>query len=225
MSSSMIARCVRPRTSWSGTAAAWRCTSCHETSLSSSSDGIGHTDDTRQYVEYTSPPQAPPTPPPRTPSSSTSTAAASRSSPRRRVRDLPPRPGASLPRRIRRRRRRATGVNQPVQLFSRRRQRGRQRRPPRAPALGVHVGDVKRCRRLPHPTVLRRRGADVRARRWRSTGPPRRCRWRGWSISGGTSCRRAARVCGEGVDLAPAFPAAMVVIGGFDLLKDWQLAR
>jgi hypothetical protein len=32
-------------------------------------------------------------------------------------------------------------------------------------------------------------------------------------------------VCGEGVDLAPAFPAAMVVIGGFDLLKDWQLAR
>jgi hypothetical protein len=45
------------------------------------------------------------------PSSSTSTAAASRSSPRRRVRGLPPRPGASLPRRIRRRRRRATGVN------------------------------------------------------------------------------------------------------------------
>jgi hypothetical protein len=78
-SSEMIARCVRPRTSWSGSAAAWRCTSCHETSLSSSSDGIRHTDDTRQYVEYTSPPQAPPTPPPRR-----------RLLPRRRLRALLP---------------------------------------------------------------------------------------------------------------------------------------
>jgi acetyl esterase/lipase len=49
--------------------------------------------------------------------------------------------------------------------------------------------------------------------------------WREFLPEGATRDHAAARVCGEGVDLAPAFPADMVVIGRFDPLKDWQLAR
>ncbi|GJN33268.1 hypothetical protein PR202_gb21847 [Eleusine coracana subsp. coracana] len=46
--------------------------------------------------------------------------------------------------------------------------------------------------------------------------------WRAFLPVGATRDHAAARVCGEGVELAAAFPPAMVVIGGFDLLKDWQ---
>ncbi|KAL6841783.1 hypothetical protein ACP4OV_028295 [Aristida adscensionis] len=46
--------------------------------------------------------------------------------------------------------------------------------------------------------------------------------WREFLPEGATRDHAAARVCGEGVELAAAFPPAMVVVGGFDLLKDWQ---
>ncbi|KAF8679112.1 hypothetical protein HU200_045875 [Digitaria exilis] len=46
--------------------------------------------------------------------------------------------------------------------------------------------------------------------------------WREFLPEGATRDHPAARVCGDGVELAEAFPPAMVVIGGFDLLKDWQ---
>ncbi|KAJ1292240.1 hypothetical protein BS78_02G377000 [Paspalum vaginatum] len=46
--------------------------------------------------------------------------------------------------------------------------------------------------------------------------------WREFLPEGATRDHEAARVCGEGVELAEAFPPAMVVVGGFDLLKDWQ---
>uniref|UniRef100_A0A0A9CA26 Alpha/beta hydrolase fold-3 domain-containing protein n=1 Tax=Arundo donax TaxID=35708 RepID=A0A0A9CA26_ARUDO len=46
--------------------------------------------------------------------------------------------------------------------------------------------------------------------------------WREFLPEGATRDHEAARVCGEGVELAAAFPPAMVVIGGLDLLKDWQ---
>ena len=46
--------------------------------------------------------------------------------------------------------------------------------------------------------------------------------WREFLPEGATRDHEAARVCGDGVELAEAFPPAMVVIGGFDLLKDWQ---
>jgi acetyl esterase/lipase len=46
--------------------------------------------------------------------------------------------------------------------------------------------------------------------------------WRAFLPEGATRDHEAARVCGDGVELAEAFPPAMVVIGGFDLLKDWQ---
>lgn len=46
--------------------------------------------------------------------------------------------------------------------------------------------------------------------------------WREFLPEGATRDHEAARVCGEGVELADAFPPAMVVVGGFDLLKDWQ---
>ncbi|WVZ66864.1 hypothetical protein U9M48_016027 [Paspalum notatum var. saurae] len=46
--------------------------------------------------------------------------------------------------------------------------------------------------------------------------------WREFLPEGATRDHEAARVCGEGVQRAEAFPPAMVVVGGFDLLKDWQ---
>ncbi|XP_052161518.1 probable carboxylesterase 18 [Oryza glaberrima] len=47
--------------------------------------------------------------------------------------------------------------------------------------------------------------------------------WREFLPEGATRDHAAARVCGgERVELAEAFPPAMVVIGGFDLLKGWQ---
>ena len=46
--------------------------------------------------------------------------------------------------------------------------------------------------------------------------------WREFLPEGATRDHEAARLCGEGVELANAFPPAMVVVGGFDLLKDWQ---
>ena len=46
--------------------------------------------------------------------------------------------------------------------------------------------------------------------------------WREFLPEGATRDHEAARVCGDGVELAEAFPPAMVVIGGFDLLKDWH---
>ncbi|GJN10857.1 hypothetical protein PR202_ga28993 [Eleusine coracana subsp. coracana] len=46
--------------------------------------------------------------------------------------------------------------------------------------------------------------------------------WRAFLPVGAMRDHAAARVCGEGVELAAAFLPAMVVIGGFDLLKDWQ---
>ncbi|XP_062190021.1 probable carboxylesterase 18 [Phragmites australis] len=46
--------------------------------------------------------------------------------------------------------------------------------------------------------------------------------WREFLPEGATRDHEAARVCDEGVELAEAFPPAMVVVGGFDLLKDWQ---
>ncbi|RCV14249.1 hypothetical protein SETIT_2G410600v2 [Setaria italica] len=46
--------------------------------------------------------------------------------------------------------------------------------------------------------------------------------WREFLPEGATRDHPAARVCGDGVELAEAFPPAMVVVGGFDLLKDWQ---
>lgn len=46
--------------------------------------------------------------------------------------------------------------------------------------------------------------------------------WKEFLPEGATRDHEAARVCGEGVKLADAFPPAMVVVGGFDLLKDWQ---
>ncbi|CAD6222835.1 unnamed protein product [Miscanthus lutarioriparius] len=47
--------------------------------------------------------------------------------------------------------------------------------------------------------------------------------WREFLPEGATRDHEAARVCGEGIELADAFPPAMVVVGGFDLLKDWQV--
>uniref|UniRef100_A0ACD5YYJ0 Uncharacterized protein n=1 Tax=Avena sativa TaxID=4498 RepID=A0ACD5YYJ0_AVESA len=46
--------------------------------------------------------------------------------------------------------------------------------------------------------------------------------WREFLPEGATRDHPAARVCGESVELAEAFPPAMVVVGGFDLLKGWQ---
>ncbi|KAF7007265.1 hypothetical protein CFC21_022214 [Triticum aestivum] len=46
--------------------------------------------------------------------------------------------------------------------------------------------------------------------------------WREFLPEGATRNHPAARVCGERVELAEAFPPAMVVVGGFDLLKGWQ---
>ncbi|KAF8679111.1 hypothetical protein HU200_045874 [Digitaria exilis] len=46
--------------------------------------------------------------------------------------------------------------------------------------------------------------------------------WREFLPEGSTRDHPAARVCGDAIELAEAFPPAMVVIGGFDLLKDWQ---
>jgi acetyl esterase/lipase len=46
--------------------------------------------------------------------------------------------------------------------------------------------------------------------------------WREFLPEGATRDHPAARVCGEGVELADTFPPAMVVSGGFDLLKDWH---
>uniref|UniRef100_A0A0E0EF49 Alpha/beta hydrolase fold-3 domain-containing protein n=1 Tax=Oryza meridionalis TaxID=40149 RepID=A0A0E0EF49_9ORYZ len=47
--------------------------------------------------------------------------------------------------------------------------------------------------------------------------------WREVLPEGATRDHAAARVCGgEHVELAEAFPPAMVAIGGFDLLKGWQ---
>lgn len=46
--------------------------------------------------------------------------------------------------------------------------------------------------------------------------------WREFLPEGATRDHPAARVCGERVELAEAFPPAMVVVGGFDLLKGWQ---
>uniref|UniRef100_A0A0D3GU59 Alpha/beta hydrolase fold-3 domain-containing protein n=1 Tax=Oryza barthii TaxID=65489 RepID=A0A0D3GU59_9ORYZ len=75
---------------------------------------------------------------------------------------------------------------------------------------------------------------------WRSAGrrPPRRRRrsgspaptdyyWREFLPEGATRDHPAAHVCGgaggeHDVEVAEAFPAAMVAIGGFDLLKGWQ---
>ncbi|KAG2638677.1 hypothetical protein PVAP13_2NG652001 [Panicum virgatum] len=162
---------------------------------------------------------------------------------RRRVRQLPPRPRAPLPLRVQRRRRRTPlprcqppagrrghRARRPLQLLPGRRQRGRQHRAPRGAALGVHVPDVARGepprrRRRPDPALLRRGGADGRRGHARQgvlvvgggdgsllAGVP----------AGATRDHEAARVCGDGVELAEAFPPAMVVIGGFDLLKDWQ---
>ncbi|KAL6657074.1 hypothetical protein ACP70R_004854 [Stipagrostis hirtigluma subsp. patula] len=46
--------------------------------------------------------------------------------------------------------------------------------------------------------------------------------WREFLPEGATRDHAAARVCGDGVEVAEAFPPALVVVGGFDLLKDWQ---
>ncbi|KAG2647128.1 hypothetical protein PVAP13_2KG562200 [Panicum virgatum] len=46
--------------------------------------------------------------------------------------------------------------------------------------------------------------------------------WREFLAEGATRDHPAARVCGDGVELAEAFPLAMVAVGGFDLLKDWH---
>jgi acetyl esterase/lipase len=46
--------------------------------------------------------------------------------------------------------------------------------------------------------------------------------WREFLPEGATRDHAAARVCGEGVELAEAFPPAMVAVGGLDLLKGWQ---
>ncbi|KAL6639560.1 hypothetical protein ACP70R_023290 [Stipagrostis hirtigluma subsp. patula] len=46
--------------------------------------------------------------------------------------------------------------------------------------------------------------------------------WRQFLPEGATRDHVAARVCGGDVDVAEAFPPAMVVVGGFDLLKDWH---
>ena len=46
--------------------------------------------------------------------------------------------------------------------------------------------------------------------------------WREFLPEGATRDHPAARVCGDGVELAEAFPQAMVAVGGFDLLKDWH---
>ncbi|RCV14247.1 hypothetical protein SETIT_2G410400v2 [Setaria italica] len=46
--------------------------------------------------------------------------------------------------------------------------------------------------------------------------------WREFLPEGATRDHPAARVCGDGVEIAEAFPPAMVVVGGFDLLKDWH---
>uniref|UniRef100_A0A453AXE0 Alpha/beta hydrolase fold-3 domain-containing protein n=1 Tax=Aegilops tauschii subsp. strangulata TaxID=200361 RepID=A0A453AXE0_AEGTS len=46
--------------------------------------------------------------------------------------------------------------------------------------------------------------------------------WREFLPEGATRDHPAARVCGERVELAEAFPPAMVVVGGLDLLKGWQ---
>jgi acetyl esterase/lipase len=46
--------------------------------------------------------------------------------------------------------------------------------------------------------------------------------WREFLPEGATRDHPAARVCGDGVELAEEFPPALVVVGGFDLLKDWQ---
>ncbi|CAN6169007.1 unnamed protein product [Urochloa humidicola] len=46
--------------------------------------------------------------------------------------------------------------------------------------------------------------------------------WKEFLPEGATRDHPAARVCGDGVELAEAFPPAMVVVGGFDLLKDWH---
>ncbi|CAN6206269.1 unnamed protein product [Urochloa humidicola] len=46
--------------------------------------------------------------------------------------------------------------------------------------------------------------------------------WKEFLPEGATRDHPAARVCGDGVEIAEAFPPAMVVVGGFDLLKDWH---
>ncbi|RCV18748.1 hypothetical protein SETIT_3G327600v2 [Setaria italica] len=46
--------------------------------------------------------------------------------------------------------------------------------------------------------------------------------WREFLPEGATRDHPVVRVCGDGVELAEAFPPAMVVVGGFDLLKDWH---
>ncbi|XP_062196422.1 probable carboxylesterase 18 [Phragmites australis] len=46
--------------------------------------------------------------------------------------------------------------------------------------------------------------------------------WREFLPEGATPDHAAARVRGEHVELAEAFPPSMVVVGGFDLLKDCQ---
>jgi len=46
--------------------------------------------------------------------------------------------------------------------------------------------------------------------------------WREFLPEGTTRDHPAARVCGDGAELAEAFPPAMVAVGGFDLLKDWH---
>uniref|UniRef100_A0A804QGP9 Alpha/beta hydrolase fold-3 domain-containing protein n=2 Tax=Zea mays TaxID=4577 RepID=A0A804QGP9_MAIZE len=46
--------------------------------------------------------------------------------------------------------------------------------------------------------------------------------WREFLPEGASRDHPAARVCGEGVELADTFPPAMVVTGGIDLLKDWH---
>lgn len=46
--------------------------------------------------------------------------------------------------------------------------------------------------------------------------------WREFLPEGASRDHPAARVCGEGVELADTFPPAMVVTGRIDLLKDWH---
>ncbi|CAL5084342.1 unnamed protein product [Urochloa decumbens] len=46
--------------------------------------------------------------------------------------------------------------------------------------------------------------------------------WKEFLPEGATRDHPAAHVCGDGVEIAEAFPPAMVAVGGFDLLKDWQ---
>ncbi|XP_040382109.1 probable carboxylesterase 18 [Oryza brachyantha] len=46
--------------------------------------------------------------------------------------------------------------------------------------------------------------------------------WREFLPDGATRDHAAARVCGDGVELADAFPPAMVAVGGLDLLGGWQ---